>query len=75
MPDTTATAYARPAPTKLLLTVEEAAQQLGIGRTLMYSLVSTGEIHSITLGRLRRIPAEALAAYVAARIANLDTAA
>ena len=37
----------------LLLTVEEAAQRLSIGRTTMYSLVSTGVIKSVTIGRLR----------------------
>jgi excisionase family DNA binding protein len=48
----------------LLLTVEEAAQRLSIGRTTMYSLVSTGAIKSVTIGRLRRIPSECLDEYV-----------
>jgi excisionase family DNA binding protein len=49
----------------IILTVEQAAARLGIGRTLMYSLVSSGAIESVTIGRLRRIPTDALAAYVA----------
>jgi len=49
----------------VLLRVEEAAARLGIGRTLMYRLVLTGEVESIPLGRLRRIPAECLDEYVA----------
>jgi len=53
-------------PPRLLLTVEQAAEQLGVGRTLMYALVRAGEVESVTIGRLRRIPAEALNAYVAA---------
>ena len=48
----------------LLLTVEEAAQRLSIGRTTMYSLVSTGAIESVTIGRLRRVPSECLEEYV-----------
>ncbi|HTX85198.1 MAG TPA: helix-turn-helix domain-containing protein [Streptosporangiaceae bacterium] len=48
----------------VLLTVEEAAQRLSIGRTTMYSLVSTGAIESVTIGRLRRVPSECLEKYV-----------
>ena len=50
--------------TPLVLTVEQAARRLGIGRTLMYALVTSGEIESVTIGRLRRIPAECLTEYV-----------
>jgi excisionase family DNA binding protein len=46
--------------TKLQLTVEEAADRLGIGRTLTYALVKSGEIESVHIGRLRSIPAAAL---------------
>jgi excisionase family DNA binding protein len=46
-----------------LLTVEEAAQRLSIGRTTMYALLKAGQINSVRIGRLRRIPAEALTAY------------
>src|SRR5690606_5563301 len=49
---------------KLLLTVEEAAHRLGIGRTVMYRLVSTGAVESVTVGRLRRIPSECLDEFV-----------
>lgn len=52
-------------PIRLVLTIEEAARRLGIGRTLMYSLVMSGDIESVTIGRLRRVPAECLAEYVA----------
>jgi len=48
----------------LLLTVEEAARRLKIGRTQMYSLITSGEVQSVTIGRLRRVPAESLTAYV-----------
>lgn len=48
----------------LLLTIEQAAKRLGIGRTTFYALVMAGEIESVPLGRLRRIPAECLDEYV-----------
>ena len=57
-----------PDPTLVALTVEEAARRLGVGRTMMYALLASGEIPSVTIGRLRRIPAEALSDYVAARV-------
>jgi excisionase family DNA binding protein len=52
--------------TMVALTVEEAARRLGVGRTTMYALVASGQVQSVRIGRLRRIPAEALAAYLAA---------
>src|SRR5687768_15854500 len=51
--------------TAVLLTVEEAARRLRIGRTTCYALVTSGEIESVTVGRLRRVPADAVPAYVA----------
>jgi excisionase family DNA binding protein len=49
---------------RLVLTVSEAAQQLGIGRSLLYELLADGQVESIHVGRLRRIPTDALATYV-----------
>jgi excisionase family DNA binding protein len=49
---------------RIVLTVEEAAERLGIGRTLMYALVNSGEVESIAIGRLRRIPLDALDDFV-----------
>ncbi|MFE7170061.1 excisionase family DNA-binding protein [Streptomyces sp. NPDC057616] len=51
--------------TLALLTVEEAARRLRIGRTTCFRLVRAGEIESVTVGRLRRVPADAVPAYVA----------
>jgi excisionase family DNA binding protein len=48
----------------VLLTVEEAADRLRIGRTTMYALVSSGAVESVKVGRLRRVPVEAVDAYV-----------
>ncbi|MFP3119204.1 excisionase family DNA-binding protein [Streptomyces sp. Iso 434] len=52
-------------PSLVLLTVEEAARRLRIGRTTCFKLVSTGELESVTVGRLRRVPVDALPVYVA----------
>lgn len=51
-------------PTLALLTVEEAARRLGIGRTSCYRLITSGELESVTVGRLRKVPADAVPEYV-----------
>lgn len=48
---------------RVLLTVEEAADRLRIGRTVAYRLVKSGELESVLIGRLRRVPADAITAY------------
>jgi excisionase family DNA binding protein len=52
-------------PALVLLTVEEAARRLRIGRTTCFRLVLAGEIESVTVGRLRPKTADAVPAYVA----------
>jgi excisionase family DNA binding protein len=54
-----------PPHARLLLTVEEAAATIGIGRSLMYELIATGDIRTVRVGRLRRISPEALREYIA----------
>lgn len=49
---------------RLLLTVEEAAGCFGVGRSTMYGLILDGEVESIHVGRLRRVPMDALWAYI-----------
>lgn len=56
--------------TLVLLTVEEAARRLRIGRTLCYRLISSGELESITVGHLRRVPADAVPEFVSRRRMN-----
>ncbi|WP_018386637.1 helix-turn-helix domain-containing protein [Wenjunlia vitaminophila] len=63
----------RPEARPLALTVEQAAKRLGIGRTRMFALVRSGQVQSITIGRLRRIPEEALNEYVNARLNATST--
>ncbi|ONH23557.1 helix-turn-helix domain-containing protein [Pseudofrankia asymbiotica] len=53
-----------PAP-KVLLTVEEAAERLGIGRTTAFALIRTGALRSVRIGRLRRIRTTDLDSYAA----------
>ena len=48
----------------LLVTVEEAARRLGIGRTTAFGLVHGGALRSVRIGRLRRIPVDAMDEYV-----------
>ena len=45
---------------KKLLSVNEAATTLGLGRSLVYTLILNGEINSIKIGRARRIPPSAI---------------
>ncbi|MFG2410607.1 helix-turn-helix domain-containing protein [Streptomyces goshikiensis] len=54
------------------LTVAEAARRLGIGRTKMYEYVSSGAIHSVKIGSLRRIPAEAVNDFLTRRLSAND---
>lgn len=49
---------------KLLFTAEEAAEIVGVGMTKMYELLRVGAIRSVRIGRCRRIPHDALAAFV-----------
>jgi len=50
---------------QLLLRPEEAAEVLAIGRTAVFGLIRAGELRSVKIGKLRRIPAAALDDYVA----------
>jgi excisionase family DNA binding protein len=45
---------------KLLLSVEEVAVALSIGRTLVYDLLRRHELLSIKVGRSRRIPVKSV---------------
>ncbi len=50
---------------RVLLTVEAAAARLSISRTRMYALLKTGDVTSVRVGRLRRIPTSALDTFTA----------
>jgi excisionase family DNA binding protein len=53
------------APRKLLVSVNEAAQMLSVGRSLVYKLVLSQQVQSVKIGRVRRIPVFALEAFIA----------
>ena len=48
----------------LLLSVRDAAHELGIGRDTAYQLVREGRLRSIAVGRKRLIPRAELAAFI-----------
>jgi excisionase family DNA binding protein len=50
--------------TKLLLSVEEAADLPGVSRSTMYDLMRSRAIASVRIGRCRRISLDALRTYV-----------
>lgn len=58
---------------RVMLTPEQAADALAIGRTTLYALIKNGELESVKIGRLRRIPADAITAYTARLSAQQDT--
>ena len=51
---------------RLLLTPEEVAHALGIGRTKVYELMLTNALDSVKIGTHRRIPLRAVEDYVTA---------
>ncbi len=50
---------------QLLVTPEEAARRLSVGRTTVYELLASGELRSVSIGRCRRVPVSELCSYVA----------
>ena len=56
---------AGPAGPDRLLSVDEAARQLGIGRSALYGELAAGRLRSLKVGRRRLVPSGALAEFVA----------
>lgn len=52
-------------PLLLLLTAEEAARALRVGRSKVYELMRSGQLRSVKLGGSRRVSTKALAEFVA----------
>lgn len=50
---------------RVVLTVEQAAAALSVGRTTLFALIKSGELRSLLIGRLRRIPLDEVEAYSA----------
>lgn len=55
---------------KLLLTPEEAAERLSVGRSRVFELIGSGRLRSVRIGASRRIPADALVDFVNALTAS-----
>ncbi|MFJ9434051.1 helix-turn-helix domain-containing protein [Streptomyces sp. NPDC101490] len=51
-------------PAPLLLTVPEVMALLRLGRWSVYDLIRSKRLPSITIGRARRIPADALRRFI-----------
>ena len=49
---------------RLLLSPEEAAEVLGVGRSRVYDLMRRRELLSVRIGKSRRVPVAAVRAYV-----------
>lgn len=49
---------------KVLVTVEEMAAMLSIGRTVAWELVRKRQIKSVKIGRTRRVPLTAIQEYI-----------
>ena len=60
---------------KLAYTIPEACFATGLGRTLLYQYLSSGEIESFTAGSRRLIPRSALEAFIARRMGAKGDAA
>ena len=56
---------------QLLVTPEEAARRLSVGRTTIYELMSSGELQSVNIGRCRRVPVSSLSSFVSRLIGNV----
>ncbi len=50
---------------KLLLTTQEAADRLGVGRTTIYDLIRTKKLQTLKIGARRLVPIESLHEVVA----------
>ena len=49
---------------RLLLTVNEAAQRLALGRSMAYRLIQTGALRSVKVGGSRRVLVSDLVEFV-----------
>jgi len=47
-----------------LLTVQEACDQLRVGRWMLYHLIRTGQLQTIKIGSRRLVPVEAINTFI-----------
>jgi excisionase family DNA binding protein len=53
------------AETPRLLSIKQASRILGLGRTNLYAMMASGRIRSVTAGRRRFVPREAIEEFIA----------
>ena len=51
-------------PDRMLYRVEEAAAVLALSRHRLYELIRSGELSTVKIGNLRRVPVQSMVAYV-----------
>jgi excisionase family DNA binding protein len=49
---------------RVLLTAEEVAEALHVGRCTVYDLLRTNQLRSFKIGKLRRIPVDAVHEFI-----------
>lgn len=57
-----------PPAAKLLRDVREVGAALGCGKTYVYELIARGDLRTVKLGRLTRIPAASVAEFVCRKL-------
>lgn len=55
---------ALPLPPRRLLTLDEAAGALSVSRRTVERLIRSGDLHTVQIGRARRIPVTAVDTYL-----------
>lgn len=50
-----------------LMTVDEVADHLSLGRSRVYEFLRSGELHSVKLGAARRVRPEDVESFISAR--------
>lgn len=60
---------------RVFLTAEEAAEALRISRSKVYDLIRNGDLASTKIGRLRRVPVDAVQEFARQLIAAGEDAA
>ena len=55
---------------RILLRVREACEVTGVSRSMMYSLLASGQIPSVRIGRAVRVPVDELRRWVDAQVEN-----
>jgi excisionase family DNA binding protein len=58
---------------RVLLTMDEVASRLAVGRSTVYELAARGELEVVHVGRCARVPVDAIEAFVQRRRAAAVT--